>query len=395
MTTGTVTFGDDTSPVYFYREWSGTDDAANRKAWNPYTVKIVHRKSAPGNRVYCDAWTNCTTCRPTASNVMLADYWNVPNSPFTALVQEAERKAQNRLTDAIRGHGFDLGNYAAEGKETLGMALNGLARIRAGLKKVRKGDFAGAVRAAAGGDPRGRSKIRATDASSAHLGMVYGVLPLMGDIYASTEAWRALQARKRKYRASGTARSELTTGNYPGNDFDVNNEFEVRVGYDVILSEDISATLSLGLQDPAGIVWEGIPFSFVIDWFLPIGDYLDRLSILPRLSYTRVGKTTKITQHSRQVVGSQKGWSACSQWNGGFKVVDTNEVTYVRFSRTTGGLAAADIVRPEFVGMGGLRGMRIANAVALAHQLLAGSPAQERIPKKPKRPKGYVPYKRW
>lgn len=371
MTTGSKTFGTDTSAVFYNRVWSGSDDAASRKAWNPYTAKVTVRESS-GNRVYCNPWTHCAVCTPVAQHQLLADYWDIPNSPFSDLLEEATRKAQNRLTDVIRDHGFDLGNYAAEGKETIGMVLSGLSRIRQGLKRARRGDFEGAVRAAAGGDPRGNRGIKATDMSSAHLGMVYGVLPLMGDIYESTEAWRALNARKRTYRASATAQRTLTLDNYPDKDCRVTTTVKVRVGYDVVLAEDISAALSLGLTDPAGIVWEGIPFSFVIDWFLPIGDYLDRLSILPRLSYTRIGKTVKVFQHSSVVPGSQQGPTACTLYNGGFKLPPdyTNEAKYVRFTRSTGGLTASDIIRPKFIGMDGLRGMRIANAVALAHQIL-------------------------
>lgn len=372
MTTGTRTFGNDTSAVFYHRTWTGTDDPNARKAWNPYTSKVTTRRSS-GNRVYCNPWTSCSVCTPVAQHQLLADYWAIANSPFSDLLEEAERRAQNRLTDVIRNHGFDLGNYAAEGKKTLGMALNGLSRLRQGLKRARRGDFEGAVRAAVGGDPRGNRGIKATDMSSAHLGMVYGVLPLMGDIYESTKAWRALRARKRTYRASATASRTLTLDNYPDKDCRVTTTVQVRVGYDVVLKEDISTALSLGLLDPAGIVWEGIPFSFVIDWFLPIGDYLDRLSILPRLNYERVGKTVKVYQHSAVVQGSQQGPTACSQYKGGFKIPPgyTNEVTYNRFTRSTGGLDTASIVRPKFVGMNGLRGVRIANAAALAHQLLS------------------------
>jgi hypothetical protein len=36
--------------------------------------------------------------------------------------------------------------------------------------------------------------------------------------------------------------------------------------------------------DPLGIAWEAVPFSFVADWFLPIGDYLDALSVFNGIS---------------------------------------------------------------------------------------------------------------
>lgn len=32
---------------------------------------------------------------------------------------------------------------------------------------------------------------------------------------------------------------------------------------------------TLGLTNPAAIAWELVPFSFVVDWFIPIGNFLN------------------------------------------------------------------------------------------------------------------------
>jgi hypothetical protein len=36
---------------------------------------------------------------------------------------------------------------------------------------------------------------------------------------------------------------------------------------------------SLGFELRAGIVWDAIPFSFIVDWFLPIGDLLNQIGV--------------------------------------------------------------------------------------------------------------------
>jgi len=43
---------------------------------------------------------------------------------------------------------------------------------------------------------------------------------------------------------------------------------------------------SLGITNPLNLAWELIPYSFVVDWFLPVGDYLTGLD-------TFIGKTFK------------------------------------------------------------------------------------------------------
>jgi hypothetical protein len=59
-----------------------------------------------------------------------------------------------------------------------------------------------------------------------------------------------------------------------------------------------------GLLNPLEVVWELVPFSFVADWFLPIGDFLSTLDVPFRVShvkgsygsrqYTRVHVSSKI-----------------------------------------------------------------------------------------------------
>lgn len=50
------------------------------------------------------------------------------------------------------------------------------------------------------------------------------------------------------------------------------------VRYKVIFTESLSKPRELGLLDPASVVWEKLPWSFVFDWFIPIGTYLSDLS---------------------------------------------------------------------------------------------------------------------
>lgn len=40
-----------------------------------------------------------------------------------------------------------------------------------------------------------------------------------------------------------------------------------------------------GLLNPLEVIWELVPFSFVADWFLPIGDYLSALDASSRFTH--------------------------------------------------------------------------------------------------------------
>ena len=67
-----------------------------------------------------------------------------------------------------------------------------------------------------------------------------------------------------------------------------------------------------GLDNPTLAVWEAMPYSFVVDWFLPVGDYLSSLSafngievINPSISvsYTCSWKGYTYTKDARKVYG--------------------------------------------------------------------------------------------
>lgn len=55
---------------------------------------------------------------------------------------------------------------------------------------------------------------------------------------------------------------------------------------------------ALGFDNPLGVVWEAIPYSFVIDWFLKVGDFLDNFvkKITLPYKFLDVGYTVKASE---------------------------------------------------------------------------------------------------
>lgn len=52
----------------------------------------------------------------------------------------------------------------------------------------------------------------------------------------------------------------------------------MRVIYEYSLGNSVFHNLSsFGVTNPASLAWELLPFSFVVDWFLPVGDFLSSL----------------------------------------------------------------------------------------------------------------------
>lgn len=66
--------------------------------------------------------------------------------------------------------------------------------------------------------------------------------------------------------------------------------------------------MSFGLINPAVLAWELIPFSFVVDWFAPIGNTLDALDAGVGVQFLSGTRTDHISgQGQVQWAGNQGG----------------------------------------------------------------------------------------
>jgi hypothetical protein len=61
-----------------------------------------------------------------------------------------------------------------------------------------------------------------------------------------------------------------------------------------------------GFTNPINLAWEVLPYSFVVDWFLPIGPYLETLSAFHGLVFVD-GFESKLTVQYTSIVREYKG----------------------------------------------------------------------------------------
>jgi hypothetical protein len=75
------------------------------------------------------------------------------------------------------------------------------------------------------------------------------------------------------------------------------------VKYTVYFSEPAGGTpaTALGLTNPLAVVWEKVPYSFVVDWFIPISDYLSTLDATQGLVFMKGCKTTFVKGRSTRI----------------------------------------------------------------------------------------------
>lgn len=259
-----------------------------------------------------------------------------------------------KLRTEIAGSDFNLAVTLAEGREAFSMITSAATRIYGAYTAARRGDLVKAARILTNNTPHRR--IADKTVASNWLELQYGWLPLINDAYGAAQylAEYALNRRVRVYRA----RMSKRLGIGPAVPFAKGEgEYIARGQLIAKLTEVNEARLS-GLADPLSVAWELLPYSFVIDWFLPVGDYLSARALSRAVTGTFVTtKTTKLM------------WRALPFNSPDYRVNSIDTVLMnVEVRRTVS--SNLSVPTPRIVPMGqALSFKRAANAVALLLQL--------------------------
>lgn len=368
MSSGLIVFGNEVGAYYSKKQWSGTngkyiDPPINRQEkMNPYTMNYreAHQKISQQGQY-------------------MGVSWGPQNVSWT---NNDSIQALGNLADKVRGHSFNLGVAAAEAPQSVKLVVDTVVRFTKAIGQLKRGRFDLAVRALGvsprrlgGGEsvrkyhsnsfptgPRGRKisspqQLTSKDVSSMWLEIQYGWKPLLNDVYESQKAFvtRTAQPRRYVFRTSvfrNWKPYEYTANLYANWYITSSTNRQIKA----ILTEVVSMSRALGLTNPASVVWEKVPFSFVADWFIPIGTYLDALNIVPTLvGYYAV---TDITR------SNTTGYGKRSPYDGALTTAST-----VSMTRTIS--TSLEVPRPNFKPIdSAMSSGHIKNAVALLHQML-------------------------
>lgn len=178
----------------------------------------------------------------------------------------------------------DLATAFAEGRKCVSSIAGRTLKVLNAYSAVRKGNWKQASRVLGYTPKRGRM---GKGAASDWLELQYGWLPLLGDIYGLheefnrstvieafrfsvvSEAWEPIEIEG--YNAGNSAGSSAMY------DFIGRKYYRCCLTWEV--SDDTYVIASrIGLTNPAEVAWNLVPWSFVADWFVPVGDWLGAMS---------------------------------------------------------------------------------------------------------------------
>lgn len=212
-----------------------------------------------------------------------------PNTPPDLSVTSSlydvrqEYKLLAKLREKAYGSGFNPAVFVAEGRQALGMISNAAIRIGSAIGRLRARDPHGVLEAL-GLEPNNRFskglRDRSKALSSSWLEVNYGWMPLLKDAEEGAK-WLAEALNGGKTPSAGlkarkTWSAEKSTSRAPGiyDGFFTRRVDIFQLQYE-IKGVALRNTFAPTIATVASVAWEKLPYSFVADWFVPVGAYIE------------------------------------------------------------------------------------------------------------------------
>lgn len=152
--------------------------------------------------------------------------------------------------------------------------------------------------------PKNRKRLTPCDIAAAQLGYSYGVAPLASDLFDSA---LALTSRLDKPIYRRVVSRDVISGKVDA--YDKKGSWQVSDRAICYVQLDPNR-VSFSLGNPLENAWEGIPFSFVVDWGIGVGDWLSSLDALKDVKSV-IGTVTKKQRYFHRYdkpLGAEDEW---------------------------------------------------------------------------------------
>lgn len=210
------------------------------------------------------------------------------------------------LNSKLKGAEWSAPVFAGEARETGQMVLALARNMATAYTQLRKGNFAGfsrtlglteskKLRVARRSYERQYFRDPTKASANALLQTQYGWIPLFSDVY---DAARAVAERVTSSPSNDPIRTSaklvgqssvkrVAPASGYGNVQIVDTLTHIRRFVVYHYPTALDAWGSFGLLNPLSVIWELMPLSFVVDWTLPLGNYLEHLDTGLRFSFVK------------------------------------------------------------------------------------------------------------
>ena len=214
---------------------------------------------------------------------------------------EAMRTARTKALNKLKSNkSLQLANDMIEARKTVNMVANPMIKVLNAYRAVRRGDPRSAARAL-GFDNHRPSSTRVP--LNMWLELKYGWLPMLGTIEDGVsvlkEGFGTPAAGMYAKVVGGDKRPYEWESPSSGNEsLKLYGEIHARCGLIYTVDDAIIRSLDdAGVLNPLSIAWEAVPFSFVLDWFIPVGNVLSALSATAGLKFVHGWESSRHDKH--------------------------------------------------------------------------------------------------
>lgn len=346
-------YANQNNPKGYYSEWNGvktygtaplviesgtfssikTPNFKNLKPWqrpdNPFKYSYSYEKRTEGK---VGARQSAQYAFTGWGGLM---HGNIAGTSFSlpTFTNTTEPIARTKLLDKLKDQTVNLAMAYAERKQTVDLIATNVNRIAQAAMSIRRGKLAHAADVLGYG-PKTKSRLRDIPPSPKNLPnhwleYSYGWRPLIGDIYGSCELIADTYYRRKPTKVIQRNSRQVPIKNhlmfvhsaYCDAEERFNGVYNERSSYVIYYLEDNAFAQRMsqtGLSNPLILAWELVPYSFVVDWFVGVGSYLNNLDATIGLQFNSGTKTLQSSLHGSTSwkTSKVKSWEGVCYTNG-------------------------------------------------------------------------------
>jgi len=252
--------------------------------------------------------------------VMDAEGWRPGNVNHQNFDSNLLNGAITKALDKLANQKADMGTNIAEGREAIHMVTGNSSKIWKAMLALRRGNLKGILSAL---EMNPRDVLYGKFPANRWLEYQFGWKPLIEDIYDSYQKFHEVVNRDLVVTGKGSMKVQKSGEQYfgpNGGPWTVDAKAMCRIDA-FIRTPELRQANQWNLINPLALAWEVEPFSFAVDWFMPIGGTLEALTASAGLDFLS-GSQTQIRE-TRQ--------SASFQGSGGFTIIQDGKVEIEKF----------------------------------------------------------------
>lgn len=216
-------------------------------------------------------------------------------------VNQAVTECLAKFSDGV----IDIGVAVAESKEAASYLKNKAIFAARAVLLLKKGNIKGLKRLLK--NPRlDKENLKKVPDSVAGrwLEYNYAIVPLLSDVKGAADlyngklSWSHIHTKRRTVKVTDSDTGQYSTSTR-FTDTDVR---KYRCSITAAVDDQSLQFMKMnGLINPVSIAWELVPFSFVVDWFLPIGTWLQALTATVGMTFIK-GHVSMSSKTTRQMI---------------------------------------------------------------------------------------------